>query len=78
MRIKWTSEAVEAKAQEMIRMWEPLCGSDMETVLAHHLAYLTASHLQLQEAYRANVGSVIRAHQQLDLIQQTAKVSFLA
>ena len=45
--IKWTTEAVEAKAQEMIRMWEPLSTKDMVTVMATHMAYLTASHLQL-------------------------------
>jgi len=50
MNIQWTTEAVEAKAKEMIHMWEPHCSTTMETVLAHHLAYLTASHLQLQEA----------------------------
>ena len=50
MDIQWTTEAVEAKAQEMIHMWEPHCSTTMETVLAHHLAYLTASHLQLQKA----------------------------
>ena len=40
--IQWTSEAVEAKAKEMIGMWEPHCASNMETALAHHVAYLTA------------------------------------
>ena len=76
MQIKWTSEAVEAKAQEMIEMWEPNCTTAMEKVLAKHLAYLTASHLQLQEAYQVNVSSVIRANQQADLTQDTAKVAF--
>ena len=76
MDIQWTTEAVEAKAKEMIQMWEPHCSTTMETVLAHHLAYLTASHLQLQEAYQVNVGSVIRANQQADLTQETAKVAF--
>ena len=71
--IQWTTEAVEAKALEMIDMWEPHCRSDMETVLATHLAYLTASHLklqlqlQLQEAYQVNVGSVIRTDEKADL-----------
>ena len=72
----WTSETVEAKAQEMIVMWEPHCTTAMETVLANHLAYLTASHLQLQEAYQVNVSSVIRANQQADLTQETGKVAF--
>ena len=76
MEVQWTSEAVEAKAQEMIVMWEPHCTTVMETVLANHLAYLTASHLQLQEAYQVNVSSVIRANQQADLTQETAKVAF--
>ena len=76
MDIQWTSEAVEAKAQELIHMWEPHCSTTMETVLAHHLAYLTASHLQLQEAYQVNVSSVIRANQQANLNQETAKVAF--
>ena len=76
MQIQWTTEAVEAKAQEMIRMWGPLCTSDMETVLAKHLAYLTAAHLQLQEAYQVNVGSVIRANQKADLTEVSAKVAF--
>ena len=71
----WTTEAVEAKAQEMIRMWEPHCTTPMETVLAHHLAYLTASHLQLQEAYRVNVGSVVVANQKADLTEQSTKVA---
>ena len=54
MEVQWTSEAVVAKAQEMIVIWTPHCTTDMETVLANHLAYLTASHLQLQlqEVYR--------------------------
>ena len=76
MQIQWTAEAVEAKAREMILLWEPHCTTDMETVLARHLAYLTASHLQLQEAYRVNVNSVLRANQQADLTQETAKVAF--
>jgi hypothetical protein len=71
----WTTEAVEAKAQEMIRMWEPHCRSTMETVLATHLAYLTASHLQLQEAYRVNVGSVLRTNEKADLTQEITKVA---
>ena len=62
MEVQWTSEAVEAKAQEMIVMWEPHCTTAMETVLAKHLAYLTASHLQLQEAYQVNICSVIRTN----------------
>ena len=76
MDIQWTTKAVEAKAQEMIRMWEPHCTTAMETVLTNHLVYLTASHLQLQEAYQVNVSSVIRANQQADLTQETAKVAF--
>ena len=60
MDIQWTTEAVEAKAQEMIRMWEPLSTKDMVTVMATHMAYQTASHLQHQEEYRVYVGSVIR------------------
>ena len=75
MDIQWTTEAVEAKAQEMIHMWEPHCSTTMETVLAHHLAYLTASHLQLQEAYRVNVGSVLRSNQKADLTQEITKVA---
>ena len=78
MDIQWTTEAVEAKAQEMIHMWEPHCSTTMETVLAHHLAYLTASHLQLQEAYRVNVGSVgVRALQSIDIAVRHAE-SFAA
>lgn len=76
MEVQWTSEAVEAKAQEMIVMWEPHCTTAMETVLANHVAYLTASFLQLQEAYQVNVGSVIRANQQADLTQESANVAF--
>ena len=72
---QWTAETVEAKAQEMIRLWEPHCTTPMETVLANHLAYLTASHLQLQEAYRVNVGSVVIANQKADLTQQSTKVA---
>ena len=77
MDIQWTTEAVEAKAQEMIRMWEPLSTKDMVTVtvMATHLAYLTASHLQLQEAYRVNVGSVIRTNEKADLTQEITKVA---
>lgn len=75
MDIQWTTEAVEAKAQEMIHMWEPHCSTTMETVLAHHLAYLTASHLQLQEAYGVNVGSVIRTNEKADLTQEITKVA---
>ena len=73
--IQWTTEAVEAKVEELIRLWEPHCASNMESVLAHHVAYLTASHLQLQEAYKLNVASVIRANKQADLTQETAKVA---
>ena len=76
MEVQWTSEAVQAKVEELIRLWEPHCTTAMETMLANHLAYLTASHLQLQEAYRVNVSSVIRANQQADLTQETAKVAF--
>ena len=47
----------------------------METVLATHLAYLTASHLQLQEAYRVNVGSVLRTNEKADLTQEITKVA---
>ena len=43
--------------------------------MAHHLAYLTASHLQLQEAYRVNVGSVVVANQKADLTEQSTKVA---
>jgi|TARA_B100001939_G_C16598610_1_gene470023 hypothetical protein len=75
MDIQWTTEAVEAKAKEMIHMWEPHCSTTMETVLAHHLAYLTASHLQLQEAYRVNVGSVVVANQKAELTEQSTKVA---
>ena len=49
--------------------------SNMESVLAHHVAYLTASHLQLQEAYKLNVASVIRANEQADLTQEIAKAA---
>ena len=73
--IQWTTEAVEAKAQEMIRIWEPLSTKDMVTVMATHMAYLTASHLQLQEAYRVNVGSVIRTNKKADLTQEITKVA---
>ena len=72
---QWTAETVEAKAQEMIRLWEPHCTTPMETVLANHLAYLTASHLQLQEAYRVNVGSVVRANQKANLTEESTKVA---
>ena len=75
MDIKWTTEAVETKALEMIQMWEPHCTTDMEKVFANHLAYLTASHLQLQEAYRVNVGSVIRTNEKADLTQEITKVA---
>ena len=73
--IQWTAEAVEAKAQEMIVMWEPHCTTAMETVLAKHLAYVTASHLQLQEAYQVNVCSVIRTHDKAELTQEITKVA---
>ena len=43
MEVQWTSEAVEAKAQEMIVMWEPHCTTAMETVLANHLARIAAA-----------------------------------
>ena len=46
--IQWTTEAVDAKVEELIGLWETHCASNMESVLAHHVAYLTASHLQLQ------------------------------
>ena len=75
MDIQWTTEAVEAKAQEMIRMWEPLSTKDMVTVMATHMAYLTASHLQLQEEYRVYVGSVIRTNEKADLTQEITKVA---
>ena len=75
MDIQWTTEAVEAKAQEMIRMWEPLSTKDMGTVMATHMAYLTASHLQLQEEYRVYVGSVIRTNVKADLTQEITKVA---
>jgi len=48
----------------------------MERVLATHMAYLTASHLQLQEAYPVNFSSVIRANHQADLTQAAANVAF--
>ena len=75
MDTQWTTEAVEAKAKEMIHMGEPHCSTTMETVLAHHLAYLTASHLQMQEAYRFNVGSVVVANQKAELTEQSTKVA---
>ena len=73
--IKWTTEAVEAKAQEMIRMWEPLSTKDMAAVMATHMAYLTASHLQLQEEYGVNVTSVLRTNEKADLTQDITKVA---
>ena len=73
--IQWTTEAVEAKAKEMIQMWEPHCSTTMETVLAHHLAYLTASHLQLQQAYQVNICSVIRTNDKAELTQEITKVA---
>ena len=73
--IQWTSEAVEAKAKEMIGIWEPHCASNMETALAHHVAYLTASFLQLQEAYQVNVCSVIRTNDKAELTQEMTKVA---
>ena len=60
--IQWTTEAVEAKALEMIDMWEPHCRSDMETVLATHLAYLTASHLKLQLQLQLQLHCNCRRH----------------
>ena len=75
MPAKWNTEATEAKAKEMITLWEPHCSTPMETVLAHHLAWLTASHLQLQEAYAINSAGVIRANSQADLTQQSAKIA---
>ena len=76
MDIRWTTEAVEAKAQEMLHMWEPHCSTTMETALAHHVAYLTASFLQLQEAYQVNVCSVIRTNDKAELTQEITKVAF--
>ena len=59
----------------MIQMWEPHCTTDMGKVFANQLAYLTASHLQLQEAYRVNVSSVIRTNEKADLTQEITKVA---
>ena len=72
----WDIARVEAQAKRWQEMASVL-PNDSERVawLIEHVSFLSASHLQLQEAYGVNVGSVIRANQQADLTQETAKVA---